>query len=35
MNPTSLGRWQSTRRFLPQSSIGKTVSYAVGQREPL
>jgi hypothetical protein len=31
----ALERWQSTRRFLPQSSIGKAVSYALGQWESL
>jgi hypothetical protein len=30
-----LERWQSTRRFLPQSSIGKAVSYALGQWDSL
>jgi transposase len=31
----ALERWQSTRRFLPQSSMGKAVSYALGQWESL
>jgi transposase len=31
----ALERWQSTRRFLPQSSIGKAISYALGQWESL
>jgi transposase len=31
----ALERWQQTRRFLPQSSIGKALSYAMGQWESL
>ena len=31
----ALERWQKARRFLPQSSMGKAVSYALGQWESL
>jgi transposase len=31
----ALERWHRTRRFLPQSSMGKAISYALGQWEAL
>ena len=31
----ALERWQKAQRFLPQSSIGKAISYALGQWESL
>jgi hypothetical protein len=30
-----LKQWRKTRRFLPQSSMGKAISYTLGQWESL